>query len=79
MARITVEDCLEHEHNRFALVKLASKRAIELLAGKEAVTNTRNNRQIVAALREIAAGKVRFKNDLTKSISTQLRAPKHDA
>ncbi len=27
MARVTVEDCLEHVENRFALVQLASKRA----------------------------------------------------
>lgn len=79
MARITVEDCLIHEHNRFALVKLASKRAKELLNGKEPVSNTRNNRPIVAALREIAAGKVSFRDNLTRSISTQVRTPKHDA
>lgn len=60
MARITVEDCLEHESNRFALVKLASVRAKQLLEGKLAVTDTKGNRAIVSALREIAAGKVHF-------------------
>ncbi|MBL7662581.1 DNA-directed RNA polymerase subunit omega [bacterium] len=60
MARITVEDCLENETNRFALVRLASKRAKELLTGKPPVTETKGNKAIVSALREIADGKVRF-------------------
>lgn len=60
MARITVEDCLEHVANRFCLVRLASKRAKQLLSGSPAVTDFRGNREIVGALREIAAGKVKF-------------------
>ncbi len=60
MARITVEDCLVRENNRFALVLLASKRSKQLLGGAEALTDTRGNKSIVSALREIAAGKVRF-------------------
>lgn len=60
MARITVEDCLLNETNRFALVRLASKRAKQLLLGKHPVTDTRGNKAIVSALREIAAGKVKF-------------------
>ena len=63
MARITVEDCLEKEPNRFSLVALASKRAKELLSGDKPVTDTRGNKAIVSALREIADGKVRFKGD----------------
>ena len=61
MARITVEDCLENERNRFSLVRLASRRAKQLLSGQPAVTDTKGNRAIVSALREIAAGKVRFR------------------
>ena len=61
MARITVEDCLRHESNRFALVRLASKRAKQLLGGKNPVTDTKGNKAVVSALREIADGKVRFK------------------
>lgn len=61
MARITVEDCLEKEGNRFSLVMLASRRAKELLDGRSPVTNTKGNKAIVSALREIADGKVRFK------------------
>jgi len=30
MARVTVEDCLEHVDNRFQLVMLASKRARQI-------------------------------------------------
>lgn len=35
MARVTVEDCLENVGSRFELVLLASKRARQLVAGKE--------------------------------------------
>ena len=61
MARITVEDCLEKESNRFSLVRLASKRAKQLLQGQTPVTDTRGNKAIVSALREIATGKVKFR------------------
>ena len=61
MARITVEDCLKKEHNRFSLVFLAAKRAKQLLSGQQTVTDSRGNKAIVTALREIAAGKVKFK------------------
>jgi DNA-directed RNA polymerase subunit omega len=60
MARITIEDCLDNENNRFSLVRLASRRAKQLLAGAKAVTDTKGNRPVVSALREIAAGKVKF-------------------
>lgn len=63
MARITVEDCLKKEGNRFALVLLASKRAKQLLSGKTPVADIRDNKSIVGALREIADGKVRFKEE----------------
>ena len=60
MARITVEDCLKNEGNRFVLVKLAALRAKQLLKGSNAVVDTRGNRAVVSALREIADGKVKF-------------------
>jgi DNA-directed RNA polymerase subunit omega len=60
MARITVEDCLEKEPNRFALVILASRRAKELLGGSNVLIDEHENKQVVTSLREIAAGKVRF-------------------
>ncbi len=60
MARITVEDCLKVAENRFALVLLAAQRTRQLLKGSAPLVDTRGNREIVAALREIAAGKVKF-------------------
>lgn len=60
MARITVEDALKVAGNRFALVLLAVQRSKQLLRGARPLTNVRNNREIVAALREIADNKVYF-------------------
>jgi DNA-directed RNA polymerase subunit omega len=60
MARVTVEDCLEKVENRFLLVMLASKRVKQLYKGAKPLIDTRNNRQIVCALREIAAGKITY-------------------
>jgi DNA-directed RNA polymerase subunit omega len=60
MARITVEDCLTQENNRFALVQLASKRTKQLLQGSQVQITDRKNKPVVTALREIAGGKVRF-------------------
>jgi DNA-directed RNA polymerase subunit omega len=60
MARITVEDCLENITNRFVLVRLTAKRAKQILAGDTAVTDSKGNKSVVTALREIADGKVRF-------------------
>ena len=57
MARITVEDCLEHCENRFALVYATSKRAKELMRGSTPLYKC-DNKEIVTALREIAASKV---------------------
>lgn len=60
MARITVEDCLQYENNRFALVLLASKRAKQILSGAHVLISEVKNKPIVTSLREIAAHKVRF-------------------
>src|SRR5919109_2952982 len=59
MARITVEDCVQKVSSRFELVMLASKRARQLLKGAKPLVES-DNRDIVIALREIAAGKVRW-------------------
>jgi DNA-directed RNA polymerase subunit omega len=59
MARVTVEDCLEHEENRFALVVLAAKRTRELMKGAPALVASKN-RPAVTALREIAKQRVTF-------------------
>lgn len=60
MARITVEDCLREARNRFALVLLAAQRTRQLLKGSKPLVSDRDNREIVTALREIAAGRVRY-------------------
>jgi DNA-directed RNA polymerase subunit omega len=57
MARITVEDCLEKVPNRFQLVLLAARRAKQLLKGARPLVDS-DNKEVVAALREIAEGKV---------------------
>jgi len=59
MARVTVEDCLEREENRFALVVLASTRCRQLMKGVDALVRSKN-KAAVTSLREIAAGKVTF-------------------
>ncbi|MGH7852588.1 MAG: DNA-directed RNA polymerase subunit omega [Candidatus Binatia bacterium] len=59
MARITVEDCLDKVSSRFELVMLASKRARQLSKGAKPLIVS-DNRDIVIALREIAAAKVRW-------------------
>lgn len=59
MARVTVEDCLEQEENRFALVVLAAHRTRNLMKGAPGLVHSKNKAP-VTALREIASGKVRF-------------------
>ncbi|MFT5720239.1 MAG: DNA-directed RNA polymerase subunit omega [Motiliproteus sp.] len=57
MARVTVEDCLEHVENRFELIMVSSKRARQLATGgKESLVPWENDKCTVVALREIAAG-----------------------
>ena len=59
MARITVEDCLDHVDNRFELVMVGSKRARQLaVEGRPALVPEENDKPTVIALREIAAGLV---------------------
>lgn len=55
MARVTVEDCLEHVDNRFELVMIASKRARQIATGgKDPKVEWENDKPTVVALREIA-------------------------
>jgi DNA-directed RNA polymerase subunit omega len=57
MARITVEDCLQVVPNRFELVLGAARRAKQLLKGARPLVES-GNKEVVTALREIAAAKV---------------------
>jgi DNA-directed RNA polymerase subunit omega len=54
MARITVEDCLEHVENRFDLVLLAARRARQIARGADPLVPAENDKPTVIALREIA-------------------------
>ncbi len=58
MARVTVEDCLDHVENRFQLVLVAAKRARQLNLGAEPCVMRENDKNTVVALREIADGLV---------------------
>ncbi len=57
MARVTVEDCLRRISNRFSVVQLAAKRVRQLREGAPPLVESKN-REVVLALREIAAGEV---------------------
>lgn len=58
MARLTVEDCLDHVENRFQLVLVAAKRARQLANGQEPMLPWENDKPTVMALREIEEGYV---------------------
>ncbi len=58
MARVTIEDCLKKVPNPFELVVLTMKRTKQLLKGARPLVKS-DNREVILALREIAAGKVR--------------------
>jgi DNA-directed RNA polymerase subunit omega len=62
MARVTVEDCLDHVENRFKLVLLASTRARQLSKGADEFVARNKDKDTVVALREIAAGHVTSEN-----------------
>ncbi len=59
MARITIEDCMEKVPNRFHLVQMASIRAKQLKKGARPLLEADENKEVVMALREIAAGLVK--------------------
>jgi DNA-directed RNA polymerase subunit omega len=56
LARITVEDCTEKVPNRFHLVQMASIRTKQLKKGARPLVASEDNKEVVVALREIAAG-----------------------
>ncbi|MGQ3892219.1 DNA-directed RNA polymerase subunit omega [Legionella sp. CNM-4043-24] len=60
MARVTVEDCLEHVENRFELVMVATHRARQIaVRGAQPGVEWENDKPTVVALREIAAGLIK--------------------
>ncbi len=72
MARVTVEDCLEKEDNRFALVVLAAKRARELMKGEPALVNSKNKASVIS-LREIAKGKVHWHRPSSEAVAEYIQ------
>ena len=58
MARITVDDALDKIPNRFELTLAATYRARQIHMGSEPLVDIGRDKPTVAALREIAAGKV---------------------
>jgi len=71
MARITVEDCLKKVESRFELVILGARRAKMIMRGAKQLVET-DNRPIVNALREVAAGKVKFIDSKNKGKKSEL-------
>ncbi|MDO4776577.1 MAG: DNA-directed RNA polymerase subunit omega [Cardiobacteriaceae bacterium] len=61
MARVTVEDCLKEENNRFRLVMAASKRARQIAFGHQPLVIPEHDKPTVLALREIEEGKTSIK------------------
>ena len=57
MARVTVEDCLEHVENRFGLVMVATRRARQIVRFRaDPLVDEEGDKPTVIALREIADG-----------------------
>lgn len=71
MARVTVEDCLEQVGNRFALVILAAERARQLSKRARPLVHC-DNKPAVTALREIANGQVKFREDVRTKVEEYL-------
>ena len=58
MARVTVEDCLQHISNPFTLTQVAAKRARQLARGATSRLPFEDHKSTVVALQEIASGHV---------------------
>ncbi len=67
MARVTVEDCLGTCPDQFALVHLATLRCRQLHRGSGRLVECKN-KDVVSSLREIAAGKVYFREDVQEVV-----------
>ena len=71
-----MEDCLEREENRFALVIMAARRSRQLMKREDALVRCKN-KPLVTSLREIAAGKVAFDRNTREVVAewvAQMRA-----
>jgi DNA-directed RNA polymerase subunit omega len=59
VARITIEDCIARVPNHFDLVRVAMIRARQLAKGATPLIDPGDNKHVVTALREIAAGLIK--------------------
>ena len=74
MARITIEDCLKHNNNRFSLIKQAAHRARQLSTGMAtSYVDWSKDKCTVAALREIAGGFI-TEDNIQQTAADQLEA-----
>jgi len=71
MARVTIEDCLKQEENRFVLIRGAIKRVIQLKKGATPLVNAPGEKPTVIALREIAHKKVKIYSHEEAGISEE--------
>jgi DNA-directed RNA polymerase subunit omega len=60
VARITIEDCLKKVDNRFLLVNMVAQRVRQIREGSDYLVSSPKNEDVVVALREVAAGKIRI-------------------
>ena len=56
MARITVEDCMDSNPNRFEMTLAATYRARQITAGASPMIDADRDKPTVIALRELAEG-----------------------
>lgn len=62
MARVTIEDCLEKVGNMYELVHVATIRTRQLLSGASRTVRCKN-KEVVCALREIAANHIQYASE----------------
>lgn len=74
MARVTVEDCLRKENNRFRLILAASRRARQIAMGNAPMVSEDNDKPTVIALREIEEGKTSIAELLNNADRSKLNA-----
>ena len=72
MARITIEDCLENISDHFALIHLTVRRYQQLNNNSVPLVSSKN-KQTVTALREIAEGMVKCREDIQVSMEEQMQ------
>ena len=72
MARITIEDCLEHVSDHFALVHLAAKRYRQLHTHNVIPLVEVKNKPAVVALREVASGQLNFRENISEAMNQQM-------